>query len=225
MTVLQHEAAFTGNLDIKVLKHFSLVDDVAPAPLSWKIKNTLRPHYINGWAGAHAAKFLAKHFPVTTMISELNLKKYDFQKSTWVDYGLVGRHVVVSSAAEDIASAFAGSTSPTWIYHGIGSGSTAATIGDTSLETEYTVQYLTDNTRATGTQTKEAGSPQVFETVGTNTVDNDGTLNQAKEHGIFSNTTAGSSGSLLDRTVYAEISLSASDAIQSTYRLTIQAGG
>jgi hypothetical protein len=58
--------------------------------------------------------------------------------------------------------------------------------------------------------------------VATNTVD--AVPNQAKEHGILSQAATGG-GSLLDRTVNAEISLGASDAIQSTYRLTIQAGG
>ena len=66
-----------------------------------------------------------------------------------------------------------------------------------------------------------AASPQVYETVATNTT---GAGSGADEHGIF-NYEGGGTGSLLDRTVFSVINLSASDAIQSTYRLTVQAGG
>jgi hypothetical protein len=223
MTAITRDIGFNGSLDVKVLKHYSRVDEVKPAPLTWKVKNALRPSFINGWLGTRIAKFASRNFPITSITSELNVKKFDYQEAIWVDYGAVGYHVVTSIGAETVADAFAGTVSPVYNFHGIGSGSTAAGVGDTSLETEYTTDYIDDSTRATGTQTKETGSPQVYETVATNTVD--AAPNQAKEHGIFSNATAGSSGSLLDRTVFAEISLAASDAIQSTYRLTIQAGG
>jgi hypothetical protein len=221
MTAIMSEAGFTGKVDLQVIRNLDTFNDSKPAPLSWKVKNTLTPRYINGWVGAKVAKFVSKRFPVTTITSELDIRKYDFQEAIWIDHGTVGRHVVTTRAAEIIADAFAGTVSPVFIYHALGSGSTAAVVGDTALETEYTTEYLDDNTRATGTQTKEAGSPQVYETVGTNTVD--AVPAQAKEHGVVS--TATGAASLLDRTVFAEIALSASDAIQSTYRLTIQAGG
>ena len=158
---------------------------------------------------------------MTTIVSELALQRYDREERQWIDYGVVGHKVVTTPAAELICDAFQGVAMPDWFYHGLGSGSTAAVVADTTLEVEFTTQYLLDNVRATGTQTEEAASPQVYETVATNTVD---AVAIAREHNIISHS-ATSGGSMLDRTVFAEINLSASDAIQSTYRLTVQAGG
>lgn len=215
MSVSEGKTGFSGDLIMEVKK------GKVKAPLSWKLRNNLRPSFISGFIGKHVANAAAKRLPIMSVVSELEVQKYDHEKNQLVDYGVVGRKVVTTAAAELICDAFQGTAMPTWIYHALGSGSTAEAVGDTALETEFTTQYLTDNTRATGTQTEQSGSPQVYETVATNTVD---AVAIAREHGIL-NWTATSGGSLLDRTVFAEINLSASDAIQSTYRLTVQAGG
>jgi hypothetical protein len=104
-------------------------------------------------------------------------------------------------------------------YHGLGTGSTAEANGDTALVTELTTEYNPNSTRATGTTTE--ASATVFESVATNTLD--GTPGAAlREHGLFS---ASSAGVLWDRTVFAAITLSSGDGLQSTYDMTASAGG
>lgn len=215
MSVSIGETGFSGDLTLTVTRRNK------KAPLSWKIKNALRPAYINGFVGKHAARAAARVLPIIPVTSELSVRKFDYDQEMWIDYGVVGRKVVTTAAAELICDAFQGVALPDWFYHALGSGSTAEAVGDTSLEVEFTTEYLDDNIRATGTQTEQAASPQVYESVATNTVD---AVAIAREHGII-NWEDASGGSLLDRTVFSEINLSASDAIQSTYRLTVQAGG
>lgn len=103
-------------------------------------------------------------------------------------------------------------------YHGLGTGSTAEAAGDTALVTELTTEY-TGNVRATGSTT-EGATANIFRSVGTNTLDE--TPGAAlREHGIFS---AASAGVLLDRTVYAAITLSSGDSLAATYDLTYTSG-
>lgn len=136
------------------------------------------------------------------------------------DHGSVGWKVVTTAGVNYIVDAFQGSVELEVVkYHGIGTGSTAEAITDTALVTELTTEY-TGNVRATGSLT-EGASANIFRSVGTNTLD--GTPGAAlREHGIFS---ASTSGTLLDRTVFAAINLSSGDGLQSTYDLTCNAGG
>lgn len=136
------------------------------------------------------------------------------------DYGVVGRKVVTTAGVNFLVDAFQNTTElENMKYHGLGTGSTAEATSDTALVTELTTEY-TGNVRATGT-TAEGASANIFQTVATNTLD--GTPGAAlREHGVFS---ASSAGTLLDRTVYAAITLSSGDSLQSTYELTCSAGG
>lgn len=138
------------------------------------------------------------------------------------DYGIVGRRSVTTAGVNFIAARLANS-SPSNIslfnFHGLGTGSTAENITDTALVTELTTEYNPDSTRATGAQSNP--SANVYQTVATNTLD--GTPAAAlREHGVFSATSA---GTLLDRTVFAAITLSSGDGLASTYQLTCTAGG
>ena len=108
----------------------------------------------------------------------------------------------------------------TFNFHGIGTGATAEAIGDTALVTELTTEYSTDNTRATGVQ-GEGASANIYQTVGTNTVD---AAVGIQEHGIFTQAATGG-GTLLDRTVFATVNLANGDSLESTYELTVAAGG
>ena len=216
MGIAISKAGFSGNTTFNVIRRNE------KAPLSWKVKNNLRPAYISGWIAKHAAKTLTKFLPITVITSELAIRKLDYSRGIWVDYGVVGRKVVTRLGAELICDSFQGlSSNSDFYYHGLGTESTAEDVSDVLLASEFTTAYLTDSERATGTQVEQAASPQVYETVATNTVD---ATSSAFEHGIFNENGAGA-GSLLDRTVFGEIALGASDAIQSTYRLTVQAGG
>lgn len=137
------------------------------------------------------------------------------------DYGVVGRRVVTTAGVNYIAADFndGGSDVNAFDYHGLGTGSTAEAVGDTTLVTELTTEY-TGNVRASGTPSNP--SANVYRNVGTNTLDS-GTP-ALREHGLF---TASSAGTLLDRTVYAAINLdgTAGDSLQATYSLTLTAGG
>lgn len=134
------------------------------------------------------------------------------------DYGVVGNKVVTTVGVGYIVDAFQNSVElENMKYHSLGTGSTAEAAGDTALVTELTTEY-TGNVRATGTTTE--ASATVYETVATNTLD--GTPGAAlREHGVHS---ASSAGVLLDRTVYAAITLSSGDGLTSTYDLTLTAG-
>lgn len=135
--------------------------------------------------------------------------------------GLAGTKVVTDDGVDFIVDAFQNSVEIEDLkYHGIGTGSTAENQTDSALVTELTTEY-TGNVRATGTTT-EGASTNIYRTVGTNTLD--GTPGAAlREHGIFDQAATGG-GTLLDRTVYAAITLSSGDALQSTYDLTLTAG-
>lgn len=137
-----------------------------------------------------------------------------------IPYGLAGLKVVTTAGAGFIVDAFQDSVELELMrYHGIGTGTTSEAVGDTALETELTTQYDSDNTRATGTQTENGAN--VYETVGTNTVD---ASVAATEHGILTQAAVGG-GVLLDRTVFSVINLGSGDSLQTTYNFTVNTGG
>lgn len=153
------------------------------------------------------ADYLAGRIPLSAVLIE--------------DHGIVSRKVVTTAGVNFIVDAFQNLTEiENFKYHSLGTGSTAEAVGDTALVTELTTEYNPDNTRATGTTT-EGASANIFRSVGTNTLD--GTPGAAlREHGIHS---AASAGTLLDRSVYAAITLSSGDGFTTTYDFTVTAGG
>jgi hypothetical protein len=138
----------------------------------------------------------------------------------WRDHGLVCQKVVTTAGVNFLVDAWQNSVELEIMkYHGLGTGSTAEGSGDTALVTELTTEY-TGDVRATGSLT-EGATANVFRTVGTNTLD--GTPGAAlREHGIFSASTV---GTLWDRSVFASITLSSGESLQSQYDLTASAGG
>ena len=136
------------------------------------------------------------------------------------DHGIVSRKVVTDLGVAFIVDAFQNLTEiETFKYHGLGTGGAAEAAANTALTTELTTEY-TGNTRATGSTTENAAN--IFETVATNTLDA-GTPS-VTEHGVFS---AVAAGTLLDRSLFGAIALNGAngDGLQSTYRLTLTAGG
>lgn len=136
-------------------------------------------------------------------------------------YGLVSTRVVTDVGVGFIVDAFQNLVElENMKFHGIGTGSTAEAAADTALVTELTTEYNPNSTRATGTTAETAAN--IFQTVATNTLDS-GTP-ALREHGVFS---AASAGVLLDRSVYASITLTGAngDALQTDYRLTLTSGG
>jgi len=138
------------------------------------------------------------------------------------DYGVVSLNDVTDDGVDFIVDAFQNATELENLkFHGIGTNTSPA-VGQTktTLGTELTTQYNPNSTRATGTTT-EGASSNIFQTVGTNTVDASATI---EEHGIFDQAAAGG-GTLLDRHLTGTKSLLSGEGLQSTYDLTLTAGG
>jgi hypothetical protein len=134
------------------------------------------------------------------------------------DYGMVGCHLIVTAGKNFVAGAFSNANeAETLKYHGFGTGTTAAASGDTALQTEETTQYVTNNTRPTGSQSV---TTNVYTTAATYSPDSGGTR-AVTEWGLHDNATVGS-GTLFDRQVFSAINLVASsDSLTTTYALTV----
>jgi hypothetical protein len=134
--------------------------------------------------------------------------------------GLAGTKAVTDTGVAFIVDAWQNIVElETMKYHGIGTGATAENQTETALVTELTTEY-TGNVRATGTLAENAAN--IFESVGTNTLDE--TPAALREHSLFDQAATGG-GVMFDRTLYAAINLVSGDSLQSTYRLTCTAGG
>lgn len=139
-----------------------------------------------------------------------------------IDHGLLSARLVTDNGVGYIVDAFQNLVElENMKFHGYGTGTNAEAQGDSALQTELTTEYAVDSTRPTGTTT-EGASANIYRTVATLSPDSGGTL-AITEHGIFS---ASSAGVLLDRSKFAAINLVAgSDSLQTTYDLTLTAGG
>lgn len=166
-----------------------------------------------------AAELIERVSSVVVLQSSLSLRAL-YADGRVEDYGVVGNRVITTVGVGYLVDAWQNTVElENQKFHGLGTGSTAEAVGDTALVTELTTEY-TGNVRATGTTT-EGASANIFRTVGSNVLD--GTPGAAlREHGIFSASTA---GVLWDRTVYAAITLSSGDTLESTYDMTASAGG
>jgi hypothetical protein len=137
-------------------------------------------------------------------------------------YGLLSTRLVTDLGVAYIVDAFQNLTElENMKFHGYGTGTTAEAQADTALVTELTTEYAVNSTRPTGTTT-EGASANIYRTVATLSPDSGGTL-AITEHGVFS---ASSAGTLLDRSKFSAINLVANaDSLQTTYELTVSAGG
>jgi hypothetical protein len=137
------------------------------------------------------------------------------------DYSLMSLRVVTTAGVNYIVDAFQGTQNISLLrFHGAGTGTNAEAIGDTALQTELTTQLTPASTRATGTLT-EGATANIFRTVGSNVVN---TTVNATEHGVFNQAATGG-GTLLDRSVFAAVGLVNGNTFQTTYELTLAAGG
>ncbi len=236
----------TGNLGLEVIRadgrrEVVRLEGEPPAPVETggelSVAEVLRlgfpqsglPEIVNRWRRANLPNlwrgmgrvFLARAMKLPHLYGSLYLRKLAADGSV-IDYGLASMRVVTDNGAGFIVDAFQNIVElENMKYHGIGTGSTAEAATDSALVTELTTQYNPDNTRATGT-TEEA-SQKVYRTIGTNTPDSGHPIS-LREHGVFSQAATGG-GVLLDRTVYALITLdTVGDALQSTYTFTINSG-
>jgi hypothetical protein len=134
------------------------------------------------------------------------------------DLGIVGRHLVVTAGKNYVAGTFNSVGNDNLLkFHGFGTGTTAAAIGDTLLQTEFTTQYAVASTRPTGSQ---ANATNTYTTVATFSPGSGGLL-AVTEWGLFSASASGAT-TLFDHQVFAAVNLnSGSDSLQTTYVLTL----
>lgn len=131
-------------------------------------------------------------------------------------YTLPGLGLVTNAGVSYMATDFAsGGVSPrisAFNFHDSGTGTTAAAVTDTALQTP------TGNARVAGTQSTP-GNTNVYQSVATLAY---GATFAITEWGIFS---ASAAGTLWDHRVFSAINVLNGDSIQFTYKLTIPSGG
>ena len=182
------------------------------APLSWRIRNSIRPSYWGGWLATRAAIRFSWLTGIPTLTSELALvlKRSD---GSVIDYGVVGYRSITTAFVTYMVDQLQTDTT-TWgdfKYHDSGVGATAENVTDTDMQT-------TDGeSRATGTQTESASN--AYRSVGTIAYTSTKAIT---EHGLFN---ASSGVTLLDRTVFSAVNVVSGDSIEFTYTLTVSSGG
>jgi hypothetical protein len=238
-----HQVAPSGQLTTRIIKPTSPEILVKDACLHPTLADVMR--YDPKSRLGHAVKAILAHLPDTAdaraaaldlidrvtscLVVESSLygrilrphPSYQLRRALKVqDLGLLGTKVVTTVGAGYIVDAFQNLVElENMKYHGLGTGSGAEAAADTALGTELTTEQ-SGNVRATGTTTE--ASALVYQTVATNTLD--GTPGAAlREHGVFNQAALGG-GVLLDRTVFAAITLVSGDSLQTDYRLTFTAG-
>jgi len=184
----------------------------AQAPLTWRLRNALRPGYWAGWASNKAARKISDLTGIPTLTAELSLVLHKGSGQR-IDYGVVGYRVVTTAFVTFLVDQLQTETSVfgDFKFHDSGVGTTAENVTDTAMET-------TDGeSRATGTQTET--SANIYRSVGTISYT---TTKAITEHGLFNDATA---GTLMDRTVFSAVNVINGDSISFTYSLTVSSGG
>jgi len=168
-----------------------------------------------------AVAHVAARLGTPMLIGRLSLRLHKADGS-WIDYGLVSTRLVTTAFVTLMVDNLQAETAAwgDFKYHGIGTGTTAAAIGDTLLQTELTTEYAADNTRPTGSQTETSAT--VYKSVGTVTIDS-GTP-AITEHGLF-NTAARATVTLMDRHVFSAVNMVGGDSLVATFELTCSPGG
>lgn len=158
-----------------------------------------------------AAARLARTIGLPAGVSELTavINRAD---GTTVDLGCLSRLIVTTAGVNYLASTFTGTGAPANInFADSGTGTTAAAIGDTALQTG------TGNARVAGTQTNP--SANLYRSVATLPYSGSAAIT---EYGIFSASTV---GTLFDHFVFSAVNVVNGDSITFTFTLTLTAGG
>jgi hypothetical protein len=223
-----HSLAATGTLGIQIIRANEgptnineLIDEYAMphARLDDEIRQYRTMNWQNIMRGWKAVKVAHDH-KIPTFYGML-WGKIERANGSDLDLGIISMRVVTNAGVYAIVDAFQNSFElENFKYHALGTGDNAESAADTALETELTTEYATNNTRPTGT-VGEGATANIFRTVATNTVDGSCAIG---EHGIFDQA-SNAGGTLLDRSVFSVVNLSSGDSLQTTYDLTLTAGG
>lgn len=186
------------------------------APFRWRLRNWLRMLASAELILPLWVAWLRLISPRGVMFATAELRgRVTRSDGTVEDFGVLGRHLVTTAGKTFLASAFANSVEPEVMkYAGFGTGTAAAVVGDTALQTELTTQYATDNTRPTGSQSTTGAT---YTTIATLAPD---AAVAVTEWGLFSQA-SNAGGTLFDRQVFAAVNLGTSDTLAVTYVLTI----
>jgi hypothetical protein len=156
----------------------------------------------------------------SVVLIESSLRLESIRNRRWTDHGIVSRKVITDAGVAQVVNAFRNTFEmELFNFHGLGTGVTAEAVGQTTLVTELTTQYSTDNVRPTGAQSAPAANQ--YQSVATITVDAAVTI---AEHGLFSQAAA-PGGTLWDRSTFTGLALNSGDSIIATYIATITSGG
>lgn len=205
----------SGDLSVKRIQ-------AQQAPLSWRVRNTLRWNYAWGYLVNWLAKQFSRLTGAVTITSELALRKR-LAGGEWVDYGIVGYRLVTDAGVgylvDDFDNASGGADVSLFNFHGVGTGTTAEGAGDTALVTESTTILTSNSVRATGTRSQPAANQ--FRSTGVVSFDGSGAIT---EHGLFTDADVGE-GVLWDRTVFSAVNVSSGESLSAQYTVTVNSGG
>ena len=180
---------------------------------TYRLRNL--PNMLRGLATIAIAKKVGA--PTMFGVVRAEVKRAD---GSVADLGVISCRVVTTAGVNAIVDAFQNTFElETFIYHGFGTGSNAEASGNTALHTELTTEYVSNNTRPTGSAT-EGASANIYRSVGT--LSPDATV-AITEHGIF-NQASNAGGTLLDKSLFSAINLISGDSLQITYDLQFTAG-
>lgn len=189
------------------------------APLSWRLRNALRPSYLWGWLTTLVAKAFSWLTGIPTLTSELRavLIRAD---GLQVDYGVVARRCITNAGVAYLVDAWDGRlvALENMNYHGCGTSNAAEAATDTALGAECTTVLNPASTRAAGTRSQPASNQ--LQTVGLLMFGGSATV---QEHGLFNQAATGG-GTLWDRSVHSAIAVVAGEGINYTYTLTVNSG-
>lgn len=219
------EAIPKRKLSFREMLHFALPHrDLDQRVLEWRLHNAkmIGKELLKLGAMMKVARWTGYPF----MYGQLWLHKIDGKTGEMLMYGLASVRLVTNAGRDKVIDEFDAATAAgfdltSFNFHGIGTGVTAAAVGDTALQTELTTEYNPNSTRATGTQSQPTSD--VYRTVATNTLDS-GTP-AVTEAGVLSQAATGG-GTLLDRFVFSAINLVGAngDGLQTTVNLTMASG-
>jgi hypothetical protein len=134
---------------------------------------------------------------------------------TQEDLGIIARKKVTNAFVADLVAALAANAGPygtfdDYKFHDCGTGTTAEANTQTALVTPY------GGARISGSQNDGgAGATVTYQSVGTVSFTSSLAIT---EHGLFN---ASTSGTMMDRSVFAAINVDDGDSIQFTYTLTV----
>lgn len=185
------------------------------APLSWRIRNTLRWAFIMGWLANRLAWGFTWLTGIPCIVAELRARVIR-PDGTVIDYGVLGYRVVTDAGVAFLVDDWDDNTTDitNMNYHASGTDNTAENQTDTALGAEATT--VTDR----GTGVKSQPAAYQLQSVATQSFTGSGAI---VEHGLFSVVTEGA-GVLWDRTVFSVINVGNGDSIQWTYTCTLTAG-